>query len=206
MASSNSYFHFFSSFKATILLEEVEILLGIKSSSNGEVACPLGEFYTLDVLEEFMSEKDAKSIITPNGLDLFKLFRWLISQLFNSSVDSLVIAKGLSICLVRSILFPSTRSFLHKSNVGIIREIWRGKFISHSVLAFLYSGHTITSTGHTPYDSVILLSLWMVVHLCFKLGLAFMTSRIFQKSVTFIFKSLVNLSGVVVAPLSYLKT
>ena len=46
----------------------------------------------------------------------------------------------------------------------------------------------------------------MDVHLHFKLGLASMTSKIFQKSVAFIFKSLVNLSGEVVAPLSYLKT
>ena len=70
-----------------------------------------------------MNEKDAKSIITPNGLDLLKLSRWFISQISNSSVDSLIIAKGLSICLVESILFPSTGSFLYRSNVGIIREI-----------------------------------------------------------------------------------
>ena len=114
---------FFSSFEATILLEEVEIFLNIKSSSYGKVVCPFGEFYALDVLGEFMNEKDAKSIITPNGLDLLKLFRWLISQLSNLSVDSLIIAKGLSICLVGSIFFPSTRSFLHRSNVGIIKEI-----------------------------------------------------------------------------------
>ena len=69
----------FPSFEATILLEEVEILLGIKSSSNGEVACPLGEFHALDVLGEFMNEKDAKSIITLNELDLLKLSRWFIS-------------------------------------------------------------------------------------------------------------------------------
>ena len=69
----------FPSFEATILLQEVEILLGIKSSSNGEVACPLGEFHVLDVLGEFMNEKEAKSIIAPNGLDLLKLSRWLIS-------------------------------------------------------------------------------------------------------------------------------
>ena len=71
----------FPSFEATILLEEVEILLGIRSSLDGEVACPLGEFHALDVLGEFMNEKDAKSITTPNGLDLLKLSRWLISQL-----------------------------------------------------------------------------------------------------------------------------
>ena len=70
-----------------------------------------------------MNEKDAKSIITPNGFDLLKLFRWPISQISNLSVDSLIIAKGLSICLVGSILFPSTGSFLHRSNMGIIREI-----------------------------------------------------------------------------------
>ena len=75
---SQTYTFIFPSFEATILLEEVEILLGIKSSSNGEVACPLGEFHVLNVLGEFMNEKDAKSITTPNGLDLLKLSRWLI--------------------------------------------------------------------------------------------------------------------------------
>ena len=68
----------FFSFEVTILLEEVEILLDIKSSLDGKIACPLGEFHVLDVLGEFMSERDAKSIITPNGLDLLKLSRWLI--------------------------------------------------------------------------------------------------------------------------------
>ena len=126
-----------------------------------------------------MSEKDAKFIITLNGLDLLKLSKWLILQLSNSNMDSLVIAKGLSICLVGSILFPSIGSFLHRSNVGIIREIWREKSISHSVLAFLYSGLTSTSIDHTPYGSVILLSLWMDIHLRFKLGSASTTSQIF---------------------------
>ena len=114
---------FFPSFKATILLEEVKILFGMKSSSNSEVACPLGEFHVLDVLGEFMSEKYARSITTSNGLDLLKLSRWLISQISNSSVDSLIIAKGLSIFLIGSIFFPSIRYFLHKSNVGIIRKL-----------------------------------------------------------------------------------
>ena len=80
----------FSSFEATIILEEVKILFGIKSSSNGEVAYPLGEFHVLDVLGEFTNEKEAKSIITPNGLDLLKLSRWLISQLSNPSVDWII--------------------------------------------------------------------------------------------------------------------
>ena len=40
----------FPSFEVTILLEEVEILLDIKSSSDGEIACPLGEFHVLNVL------------------------------------------------------------------------------------------------------------------------------------------------------------
>ena len=34
----------FPSFEATILLEEVEILLGLKSSTDHDIACPLGDF------------------------------------------------------------------------------------------------------------------------------------------------------------------
>ena len=74
MASSDPYLYF-SSFETTILFEEVKILLGIKSSIDGEVACPLGEFHALDVLGEFMTEKEAKSITTSNGLELLKLSR-----------------------------------------------------------------------------------------------------------------------------------
>ena len=67
----------FSSFE-TIILLEVEILFGLKSSSNREVACPLRDFHVLEVLSEFMSERDARSIISSNELDLLKLSRWLI--------------------------------------------------------------------------------------------------------------------------------
>ena len=102
--------------------------------------------------------------------------------------------------------YPSTRSFLHRCHVGILREFQRRKSISHSVFAFIYSGLITTFTGHTPYGNIILLSLWMDIHLRFKLGSTSTTFRIFQKSVAFIFKSLVNLNGKVVAPLSYLKT
>ena len=69
----------FPSFEVTILLEELEILFGLRSSLDCEVAYPLGDFHVLSILGEFMNEKDAKSIITPNGLDLLKLSRWLIS-------------------------------------------------------------------------------------------------------------------------------
>ena len=34
----------FPSFEASILLEEVEILLGLKSSADHDIACPLGDF------------------------------------------------------------------------------------------------------------------------------------------------------------------
>ena len=149
----------FPSFEATILLEELEILFGLRSSLDCEVACPLGDFHVLDVLGEFMNEQDARRITTPNEIDLFKLSSWLMLHSSNLSVDSLAFAKGLSICLIGSLLFSPTVSFLHKSNVEMIRELWRGKYISHSILAFLYSSLTTTSIGQTPYGSAILLSL-----------------------------------------------
>ena len=61
----------FPSFEATILLEEVEILFSLKSSFNNDIAYPLIDIHALEILSEFMSENDARSIITPNGLDLF---------------------------------------------------------------------------------------------------------------------------------------
>ena len=70
-----------------------------------------------------MTKSDARRITTPNGIDLFLLSRWLMLHSSDSGVDSLAFAKGLSLCLVRSLLFPSTVSLLHKSNVGIIREL-----------------------------------------------------------------------------------
>ena len=99
----------------------------MKSSLDCEVTYPLSDFHVLDVLREFMTEQDARRITTPNGIDLFKLSRWLMLHSSNPGVDSLSFAKGLSIYLVGSLLFSSTVSFLHKSNVGIIRELWRKK-------------------------------------------------------------------------------
>ena len=61
----------FSSFEATILLEEVKLLLGLKSSVDFDIVCPLGDFHISDVLGEFMSEKEIKMVVTPNGMDLF---------------------------------------------------------------------------------------------------------------------------------------
>ena len=149
----------FPSFEVTILLEELEILFNLRSSLDCEVACPLGDFHVLDILGEFKNEQDARRITAPNGIDLFKLSIWLMLHSSDPSVDSLAFAKGLSICLVGSLLFLSTVSFLHKSNVGMIRELRREKSISHSILAFLYSGLIATSIGQRPYGSVILLSL-----------------------------------------------
>ena len=60
----------FPSFEATILLEEVEILLGLRSSVDYDIACPLGDFHISDVLGEFMSEKEIRMVATPNGMDL----------------------------------------------------------------------------------------------------------------------------------------
>ena len=61
----------FPSFEATILLEEVEILLGLRSSVDYDIACHLGDFHILDVFGEFMSEKEIRMVATPNGMDLF---------------------------------------------------------------------------------------------------------------------------------------
>ena len=95
----------------------------MRSILDCEVAYPLGDFHVLDVLGEFMSEQDARCITTPNEIDLFKLSTWLMLYLSDLGVDSLAFAKGLSIYLVGSILFSSTGSFLHRSNVGIIRDL-----------------------------------------------------------------------------------
>ena len=61
----------FPSFEDTILLEEVEILLGLRSSVDYDIACPLGDFHISDVLGEFMTEKEIRRVATPNGMDLF---------------------------------------------------------------------------------------------------------------------------------------
>ena len=62
----------FPSFEATILLEEVEILLGLKFSTDHDVACPLGDFQISEVLGEFMTEKEVRNVATPNGMDLLR--------------------------------------------------------------------------------------------------------------------------------------
>ena len=118
----------FPSFEAMILLEEVEILLGLRSSVDYDIVCPLGNFQISDVLGEFMTEKEIRRVATPNRMDLFLFSSWLLER--SSNLDPLFFAKGLTICLVGSLLFPSSMSFLHKSSLGMIRELWRGRSIS----------------------------------------------------------------------------
>ena len=110
----------FPSFEATILLEEVEILLGLKLSAYHDIACPLGDFHISDVLGEFMTEKEIRRVATLNGMDLFKFSTWLMEE---SNLDPLSFAKGLTICLVGSLLFPFSMFFLHRSSLGMIREL-----------------------------------------------------------------------------------
>ena len=62
----------FPSFEATVLLEEVEILLGLKSSVDHDIACPLGDFQISEVLGEFMTEKEVRKVSALNGMDLFR--------------------------------------------------------------------------------------------------------------------------------------
>ena len=47
----------FPFFEATILLEEVEILLGLTSSTDHDIDCPLGDFQISEVLGEFMTKR-----------------------------------------------------------------------------------------------------------------------------------------------------
>ena len=87
----------------------------------------------------------------------------------------------------------------------MIREVWNGRSISQAVLAYLYSGLTAASISQSPYGSMIILSLWMDIHLRFKMGEAPTDSRIFQTSMAFLFKSLIGLKTAY-APLTHLKT
>ena len=134
----------FPSFEATILLEEVEILLGLKSSADHDIACPLGDFQISKVLREFMTAKEVRKVSAPNGMDLFRFANWLLDE---SDLDPLSYAKSLTICLVGSLLFPSSMCFLHRSCLIMIREVWNGRSISQAILAYLYSGLTAASTG-----------------------------------------------------------
>ena len=68
-----------------------------------------------------------------------------------------------------------------------------------------YSGLTAASTGQRPYRSMIVLSLWMDIHLRFRMGDAPTDSRIFQTSTAFLFKTLIGLKTAY-APLAHLKT
>ena len=114
-----------------------------------------------------MTKKEVRKVYAPNGMDLFRFANWLLDE---SNLDPLSYAKSLTICLVGSLLFPSSMSFLHRSCLMMIREIWNGTSISQAVLAYLYSGLTGAATGQRPYGSMIILSLWMDIHLRFRSG------------------------------------
>ncbi|MQL95628.1 hypothetical protein Taro_028291 [Colocasia esculenta] len=153
----------FPKFEATVL-EEVEVFLALPKTKWGDeqnICYTVKPINPKLILGEFMTDPgDVYTMISPQSIHLFPLSKWLISQCKNKSADHREIAKAVAICLCRVVLFPSGDHLIDYASLSAISGVWRGLSLSHAVLAYLYAGLTLASTGGSLYGSMILLECW----------------------------------------------
>ncbi|MQL97264.1 hypothetical protein Taro_029952, partial [Colocasia esculenta] len=131
----------FPGFEATILLEELELMLGLPKHKRGE-------------------EHTLSYTVAP--------FDWVVSQCKRKTANHLTIAKAAAICICGVILFPAEDGAISFANLSIIDSISEGMSIAQAVLGYPYAGLSSAATGGPFYGSVIALELWMGMHIQFR--------------------------------------
>ncbi|MQL99846.1 hypothetical protein Taro_032572 [Colocasia esculenta] len=135
---------------ATILLEEVEILLGLKWMKQGEEdeMTLMPRCYTSRaVLKSFLDARAAQGLRTKKGINLQKMAAWTLKELPKAENDERLeqVMKGFAICVAGTLLFLSIDNTLEEDQLGAVCSIWEGERLGLAVLAFLYSGLTAES-------------------------------------------------------------
>lgn len=110
----------FSLFECRILLEEVEIFLGLPRSRKGEATdmfIPSGFVSCLEFLQYFVKAEQASSLIVGKQINLSKLAVLSISALSSHGLDETQLlngSKGFSTCLATVFLFHMEDGFLEQ--------------------------------------------------------------------------------------------
>ncbi|MQL78281.1 hypothetical protein Taro_010710 [Colocasia esculenta] len=162
----------FLEFEATILLEELEIMLGLPRYQRGEestVSYTVEQINSWSILAYITTKKnDLYSMTSGMHVHLLPIAQWLTSQCKRKTTNYTAIAKAAAICICDVILFPESDGTISFGNLSIIDSISEGMKIGQAVLGFLYAGLTSAALGSPFYGSVIALELWMGMHIQFR--------------------------------------
>ncbi|MQM06745.1 hypothetical protein Taro_039574 [Colocasia esculenta] len=149
----------FPEFEATILLEELEIMLGLPRYQRGE---ELAISYTMEQINSW----SILAYITTKKNDLYSMTSGMHCKRKTTNYTAIAKAAAIRICGV--ILFPESNGAISFGNLSIIDSISEGKKIGQAILGFLYAGLTSVALGGPFYGSVIALELWMAMHFQFR--------------------------------------
>ncbi|MQM21907.1 hypothetical protein Taro_054954 [Colocasia esculenta] len=149
----------FPEFEATILLEELEILLGLPRYQRGEEP---KISYTVEQINSW----SILAYITTKKNDLYSMTSGMHCK--RKTTNYTAIAKAAAICICGVILFPESDGAISFGNLSITDSISEGMKIGQAILGFLYAGLTSTALGGPFYESVITLELWMGMHIQFR--------------------------------------
>ncbi|MQL69458.1 hypothetical protein Taro_001733 [Colocasia esculenta] len=162
----------FREFEATILLEELEIMLGLPRYQRGE------ELATSYIVEQINSwsilayittkKNDLYSMTSGMHVHLLPIAQWITSQCKRKTTNYTAITKAAAICICGVILFPESDGAISFGNLSIIDSISEGMKIGQAVLGFLYAGLTSAALRGPFYGSVIALELWMGMDIQFQ--------------------------------------
>ncbi|MQM21074.1 hypothetical protein Taro_054106 [Colocasia esculenta] len=162
----------FPGFEATILLEELEVMLGLPKYQRGEevaLSYTVAPINTWGILGAITTKKtDLHSMTSRNHVHLLPIAQWVISQYKHKTENYLAIAKAAAICICGVILFPAEDGAISFSNLSIIDSISEGMYIGQAVLGYLYAGLSSAATGGPFYGSAVALELWMGMHIQFR--------------------------------------
>ncbi|MQL68683.1 hypothetical protein Taro_000961 [Colocasia esculenta] len=143
----------FPEFEATIVLEELEIILGLPRYQRGEesaISYTVEQINSWSILAYITTKKnDLYSMTSGMHVHLLPIAQWITSQCKRKTTNYTAIAKAAAICIYGVILFPEADgaiSFGNLSIIDFISEALRGPF----------------------YGSIIALELWMGMHFQFR--------------------------------------
>ncbi|MQM04279.1 hypothetical protein Taro_037075 [Colocasia esculenta] len=163
----------FPEFEATILLEELEIMLGLPRYQRGEepiISYTVEQINSWSILAYITTKKtDLYTMTSGMHVHLLPITQWITSQCKRKTTNYTAIAKAAAICICGVILFPESDDAISFGNLSIIDSISEGMKIGQAVLGFLYAGLTSAALGGPFYGSVIALELWMGMHIQFRI-------------------------------------
>ncbi|MQL80474.1 hypothetical protein Taro_012923 [Colocasia esculenta] len=162
----------FPEFEATILLEELEIMLGLPRYQSGEefaISCTVEQINSWSILAYITTKKnDLYSMTSGMHVHLLPIAQWITSQCKRKTTNYTAISKAAAICICGVILFPESDGAISFGNLSIIDSISKGMKIRQADLGFLYASLTSAALGGPFNGSVVALELWMGMHIQFR--------------------------------------